>query len=108
MLVLTRKRMESIKIGPNIVLKVLDMGAKTVRLGIEAPAEVRIVRGELAYDPPPVAEAAVDLEPDDDEPVILGPLTAEQFLKEFDDVLPGRALRRVLQSQRSAWTSAAR
>jgi carbon storage regulator len=48
MLVLTRKRDESIKIGSNIVIRVIKTGNGSVKLGIEAPANVRVLRGEVA------------------------------------------------------------
>lgn len=48
MLVLTRKKTETIKIGNDIVITVIQTGKGTVRLGIEAPACVRVLRGELA------------------------------------------------------------
>ena len=47
MLVLTRKLFESIQIGENIVIKIIHTGHKTVKLGIEAPADVRVMRSEL-------------------------------------------------------------
>ena len=48
MLVLTRKRAESIKIGNDIVIKVIQTNRGIVKLGIEAPPNVRILRAELA------------------------------------------------------------
>lgn len=48
MLVLTRKREESIRIGNDIVIKVTQIHQGKVKLGIEAPAHVRILRAELA------------------------------------------------------------
>lgn len=48
MLVLTRKRSETIRIGNDILVKVIRTGRSTVKIGIEAPADVRVVRGELA------------------------------------------------------------
>src|SRR3989304_4485633 len=48
MLVLTRKQQEKIRIGDQIVITVLKMKGKAVRLGIEAPAEVPGLRGELS------------------------------------------------------------
>ncbi|MFH5802593.1 carbon storage regulator [Alienimonas sp. DA493] len=48
MLVLTRKSDEAIRIGEDIVIKVIRTGKGTVKLGIEAPGDVRILRGELA------------------------------------------------------------
>jgi len=47
MLVLTRKSGESIIIGENIHIKVLEIRGRQVRLGIEAPATVSIFRSEL-------------------------------------------------------------
>ena len=47
MLVVTRKIDEGIVIADNIVIKVLDVGKDRVKIGIEAPKDVRIVREEL-------------------------------------------------------------
>jgi len=47
MLVLGRKQMESIHIGQNITVTVLSVRGRTVRLGIDAPSEVSILRSEL-------------------------------------------------------------
>lgn len=51
MLVLTRKYQEKIRIGDNITITVLRTKGKAVRLGIEAPAEIPVIRGELAFQP---------------------------------------------------------
>jgi carbon storage regulator len=50
MLVLTRKYQEKIRIGDNITITVLRTKGKAVRLGIEAPSEVPVIRGELSFD----------------------------------------------------------
>ncbi len=47
MLVLTRKLGESIVIGNNVRVTVLEMQGKQIRLGIEAPAEISVHRGEV-------------------------------------------------------------
>lgn len=47
MLVVTRKTDEGVVIADNIVIKVLDVGKDRVKIGIEAPKDVRIVREEL-------------------------------------------------------------
>jgi carbon storage regulator len=47
MLVLSRKCSERIHIGDDIVLTVIRTGKGRVRLGIEAPKDVRILRDEL-------------------------------------------------------------
>ena len=48
MLVLTRKRSEIIRIGDDIFVKVIRTGRNTVKIGIEAPSHVRVLRGELS------------------------------------------------------------
>jgi carbon storage regulator len=50
MLVLTRKYQEKIRIGDNITITVLRTKGKAVRLGIEAPMDVPVIRGELTFD----------------------------------------------------------
>ena len=47
MLVLTRKLMEKLFIGDDICVTVVRLEAGQVRLGIEAPREVSVVRAEL-------------------------------------------------------------
>ena len=47
MLILTRRKGESIMIGDDIVVTVLDIRGSQIRLGFEAPNDVNIVREEL-------------------------------------------------------------
>jgi carbon storage regulator len=47
MLVLTRKVGETIRIGDSVTVQVLDVRGGQVRLGLAAPADVRIFREEL-------------------------------------------------------------
>lgn len=47
MLVLSRKQDQEILIGDQIKITILKTRGNTVRLGIEAPREVKVVRGEL-------------------------------------------------------------
>jgi len=47
MLVLTRKAQQRIQIGDNITISIIKVKGNSVRVGIEAPMEVRIVRAEL-------------------------------------------------------------
>ena len=51
MLVLSRKNQERIIIDDNIVITVVEIREGKVRLGIEAPKEVRIMRTELIDAP---------------------------------------------------------
>lgn len=52
MLVLTRKPGEAIEIGDGIRLIVVAVRGNTVKLGVEAPRHVRIVRQELEIELP--------------------------------------------------------
>ena len=47
MLILTRRSGETILIGDNIQVTVVDVDRNQVRIGIDAPQEVKIVREEL-------------------------------------------------------------
>lgn len=47
MLVLSRKPNERIHIGDNVTVTVVRIGPNNVRLGIEAPKDINIYRGEL-------------------------------------------------------------
>ena len=65
MLVLTRKLMEKLYIGNDVCVTVVRLKGGQVRLGIDAPREVAVVRAEL-----------IDGRPDDmkpDEPGTLPP-----------------------------------
>jgi len=52
MLVLTRKKEETIRIGQDITVRILRIRGRSVQLGIEAPRNVEVVRGELAASSP--------------------------------------------------------
>jgi carbon storage regulator len=47
MLVLTRKLGEVIRVGDAITVRVLEVKGNQVRLGVDAPADVRIYREEV-------------------------------------------------------------
>lgn len=47
MLVLTRKLKEQIRIGDDITVTILRISGSAVRVGIEAPGAVRVLRAEL-------------------------------------------------------------
>ncbi len=47
MLVLSRKQGEQIKIGDGITVTVLGVRGGVIKLGIDAPPHLRILRGEL-------------------------------------------------------------
>ena len=52
MLVLTRKLMERLFIGDDICVTVVRLESGQVRLGIDAPRDVSVVRAELVPDRP--------------------------------------------------------
>ncbi|MHC4877021.1 MAG: carbon storage regulator [Planctomycetota bacterium] len=57
MLVLSRRKTEQIRIGDEIIIKVIDVKGGTVRIGIDAPAEIPIIRSELLTDMVPGRQA---------------------------------------------------
>ena len=46
MLILTSKEEETIFIGENISIKIVQIRGNLVRLGIDAPADILVLRGE--------------------------------------------------------------
>lgn len=56
MLVLTRKKNETIHIGGNVVIKVISTGRGKVKIGIEAPNAIRVRRGEMVPSEEPTAD----------------------------------------------------
>jgi carbon storage regulator CsrA len=66
MLVLARKASEAIKIGDDITVKVIAIRGGQVKIGIEAPSGVRIVRIETqqpAHIEAPVPDSAPGISP---------------------------------------------
>lgn len=59
MLVLSRKAQQEIVIGDRVTVRVLQVKGNTVRLGVSAPADVRVRRGELQPAAPAVEEEVV-------------------------------------------------
>jgi len=51
MLVLSRKAGERILIGDNVAITVVRIGPNSVRIGIDAPRDMNIVRDELCQTP---------------------------------------------------------
>jgi carbon storage regulator len=59
MLVLSRRESERIRLGDSIVVTVVKVAGDRVRLGIEAPADVLVLRGELEeHEAPPLRASA--------------------------------------------------
>ena len=55
MLVLSRKLGEKVYIGEHIVITVVDIDRGKIRLGIDAPKDVKVYRQELLPVQPPAA-----------------------------------------------------
>ena len=53
MLVLSRKATERIRLGDSIVITIVRVSGDKVRLGIEAPSDVLVLRDELQAHPLP-------------------------------------------------------
>ncbi len=52
MLVLSRKSGETIKIGDDIFITIVRIGSNTVRVGITAPRDAKVLRGEFVLEVP--------------------------------------------------------
>lgn len=65
MLVLSRHRDESIMIGDDVVVTIVDIRGDKVRLGIEAPTEIPVHRQEVYEAIKRENERAARLQPDD-------------------------------------------
>lgn len=50
MLVLSRRANQAIMIGPDVVIRVLDIRGDQVRIGVEAPRSVTVHREEVAAE----------------------------------------------------------
>lgn len=67
MLVLSRRLQEQIRIGDQITITILRVKGNTVRIGIEAPRDTRILRAELPAlesDEPATVEAHMEVDCD--------------------------------------------
>jgi carbon storage regulator CsrA len=65
MLVLSRRLQEQIRIGDQVTITILRVKGNTVRIGIEAPRNTRIVRAELPSlesDGPTTLEANLEID----------------------------------------------
>ncbi|MEX0819054.1 MAG: carbon storage regulator [Pirellulaceae bacterium] len=60
MLVLSRKERERIRLGDSIVVTVVRVSGDRVRLGIEAPGEMLVLREELGAEEAVVIESVTE------------------------------------------------
>jgi len=70
MLVLTRKARETIQIGEDIVITIVRFKGQAVQVGVEAPREIRVRRGEVkrlpAEDAACAKPATTEASPEED------------------------------------------
>lgn len=59
MLAVSRKSMERIQIGDDVVVTVLEIRGNRVRIGIEARKDIPVLRGELRNVIPPLPTGLV-------------------------------------------------
>lgn len=81
MLVLSRKLKQEILIGENIKITVLKVKGNSVRLGIEAPREVHVVRGEIPKKSDVVGLEEATKEPEGEFTVVFTNTDEEQGSK---------------------------
>ena len=62
MLVLTRRPLEEVVIAGNIRVKILEISGSRVRIGISAPDQVPVWRGELVNRAPATKEVELEME----------------------------------------------
>ncbi|MCH2117264.1 MAG: carbon storage regulator CsrA [Pirellulales bacterium] len=77
MLVLSRQRDESIIIGDNVVVTVVDVRGDKVRLGIEAPREIPVHRREVYEAIQRENHQAAQIDPHDARQIGDGPTAGE-------------------------------
>ncbi len=63
MLVLSRKEGERVSIGDNVTLVISKISGNRVTIGIEAPRNVKVVRGELDVTPADFGDLGVSVAP---------------------------------------------
>ena len=60
MLVLSRKERERIRLGDSIVVTIVRVSGDRVRLGIEAPADMLVIREELDSENSPAVGSEIE------------------------------------------------
>ena len=109
MLVLSRKLNQEILIGDNIRITVLKVKGNTVRLGIDAPRDVHVLRGELEgvdaqSDQPSAVEKTTDVDDQAKFTVVFSNSDAESSatvdvipFSSNDDSIPSNRIERSLE-----------
>jgi len=80
MLILSRKKNEKIRIGSDIVVQVLSISDTQVKIGIDAPMYVKILRNEIYED---VKQQTIEAtQKSIEKPVDLSKLTINKIKKD--------------------------
>lgn len=66
MLVLSRKESQRIRLGDSIVITIVKISGDKVRIGIDAPGDVLVLRDELEPRDKPLEMEAAPAEPQED------------------------------------------
>jgi carbon storage regulator CsrA len=93
MLVLTRKVNQQIRLGDNITVTILRVQGNSIRIGVDAPKDVQVVRGELnplTAPPAPLDSATLDSATLDSAPLDSATLDSEAVRQRC--MLEGRML----------------
>lgn len=64
MLVMTRKNGETIRVGDEVVITLVRSGPTRVKIGVEAPDGMKILRGELMPFVEPTSDADDETSPE--------------------------------------------
>ncbi len=86
MLVLSRKLKQEILIGENIKITVLKVKGNSVRIGIEAPRDVHVLRGEIPKKSEVIGEGQVEADAEENFTIVFTNADEDQTSKV--DVVP--------------------
>lgn len=89
MLVLTRKVQEQIKVGDNITITIIRVKGQSVRVGIEAPRDVRVMRSELSQGNRLNEESDASLPSEEDESLAPNPEKSSGMVLPLTDRMTG-------------------
>ena len=63
MLILSRRESESVHLGDDIVLTIVRVSGEKVRIGIQAPPHIKVLRNELEIEDPSSPKPVVAAKP---------------------------------------------
>ena len=75
MLILSRRESESVHLGDDIILTIVRVSGEKVRIGIQAPPHIKVLRNELEVEAPEVRKPDANAKPVS-PPVTSSPVTS--------------------------------